>query len=246
MSKAVRLDKIRFDGDTQMREVLNGETVAEYRDAMKAGDEFPPIVVFFDGSDYWIGDGYHRWHAAGESGADKIACDVRQGSRRDAILFACSANSVHGMRRTNADKRKAVSTLLHDAEWVTWSDNEISKACGVSQPFVGKLRERLITVISSPSNRRGKDGKSRKAKAKPQPQLKATVAESDEPAEESAEQQDFASDPAAINEPEQHPLYVLIELAQRHDIQLAAVIERWPYLACIYKQRIHTLATIGE
>lgn len=44
------------------------------------------------------------------------------------------------MRRTNADKRRAVETLLRDDEWGKWSDNEIARRCGVSQPFVSKLR----------------------------------------------------------------------------------------------------------
>lgn len=46
------------------------------------------------------------------------------------------------------DKRRAVLTLMEDAEWSKWSDNKIAEKCGVSQPFVGKLRESLITVIS--------------------------------------------------------------------------------------------------
>src|SRR3990167_6909255 len=150
-----------------MRDGLNGDTVGEYRDPLKGGAKFPPLVVFFDGSDYWIGDGYHRWHAAGEAGFDSLSCDVRQGSRRDAVLYACSANSSHGLRRTNADKHKAVKTLLLDAEWVTWSDVVISDKCGVSHPFVGKLRTQLATVASSTGKRTGKDGKRRKAKRKP-------------------------------------------------------------------------------
>ena len=32
---------------------------------------------------------------------------------------------------TNADKRRAVETLLNDAEWATWSDREIARQCGV-------------------------------------------------------------------------------------------------------------------
>jgi hypothetical protein len=123
--------------------------------------------VFFDGSEYWLGDGYHRWHAAREADITSFRCDIRQGSRRDAILFACSANVLHGLRRKNADKHRAVMTLLNDAEWSTWSDNVIAEKCGVSHPFVGKLRSQLVTVTSSTTKRRGKDGKSRRSKQTP-------------------------------------------------------------------------------
>nr|WP_244557034.1 hypothetical protein [Fulvimarina manganoxydans] len=67
--------------------------------------------------------------------------DIRQGTRRDAILHSVGANATHGMRRTNADKRRAVTRLLEDAEWAAWSDREIARRCGVSQPFVGSMRE---------------------------------------------------------------------------------------------------------
>lgn len=167
--KSLKLSAIKFDADTQMRDGLNGDTVADYRDAMKAGDEFPPLVVFFDGSEYWLGDGYHRWHAASEAGLSSFKCDIRQGSRRDAILWACGANGSHGLRRNNVDKHRAVKTLLLDAEWVTWSDHVIAEKCGVSHPFVGKLREQLVTVTSCSGSRKGKDGKSRKANRKLKP-----------------------------------------------------------------------------
>jgi hypothetical protein len=58
------------------------------------------------------------------------------------------ANQSHGLRRTNDDKRRAVMTLLNDEEWGGWSANEISKRCGVSQPFVSQIKSSLITVIS--------------------------------------------------------------------------------------------------
>ena len=38
--------------------------------------------------------------------------------------------------------------MLSDAEWTTWSDKTIARHCGVTQPFVSKLRASLITVIS--------------------------------------------------------------------------------------------------
>lgn len=51
-----------------------------------------------------------------------------------------AANACHGQRRTNEDKRRAVMVLLNDAEWGKWSDNEVARRAGVSQPFVSGLR----------------------------------------------------------------------------------------------------------
>jgi hypothetical protein len=44
------------------------------------------------------------------------------------------------LRRSNADKRRAVETLLADPEWMTWSDNAIAKACAVSPRTVSAIR----------------------------------------------------------------------------------------------------------
>ncbi len=59
------------------------------------------------------------------------------------MLFSVSANATHGLRRTNADKRRAVETLLNDEEWGNWSDREVARRCGVSHPFVINIRKNL-------------------------------------------------------------------------------------------------------
>lgn len=35
-----------------------------------------------------------------------MATEVLRGTKRDAILYSVGANSTHGLRRTNADKRR--------------------------------------------------------------------------------------------------------------------------------------------
>lgn len=147
---ALRIDQIRTDGGTQSRAAINEATVAEYAEAM--ADEntvFPPVVVYFDGRDHWLADGFHRLEAWKRIGRTEIPVDVRQGDRRRAILHSVAANTAHGLRRTNEDKRRAVLTLLEDDEWRQWSDSEIARRCVVSQPFVGKMREALTQNVLS-------------------------------------------------------------------------------------------------
>ena len=60
----IPLSKIRIDGDTQPRLEVLPEIVDVYRRQMRKGADFPPVEVVFDGSDYWLCDGFHRYKAA--------------------------------------------------------------------------------------------------------------------------------------------------------------------------------------
>lgn len=140
MSIKMFVSSIRIDGGTQSRSAINEQVVSEYVEALKGGATFPPVTVFHDGADHWLGDGFHRYHAHRQAGMDSIAADIRDGTRRDAVLFSVGANGSHGLRRTNEDKRKSVQTLLDDPEWAQWSDRQIADACDVSAPFVGAMR----------------------------------------------------------------------------------------------------------
>lgn len=132
-----------MDGGTQPRAAIDDTTARDYADAMTEGAQFPPVVIFYDGSDHWLADGFHRVHAALLCGLLDIDADVRQGTRRDAVLYSVGANADHGMRRTNADKRRAVEVLLRDAEWGSWSNREVARRCGVADTFVADMKASL-------------------------------------------------------------------------------------------------------
>ena len=144
----IPLDEIEAGGSTQMRVAgIDPAVVADYGDAMEAGAVFPPIIVFFDGTAYWPGDGFHRIEAARRVDRENISADVRDGGQRDALLLAASANATHGLRRTQADKRRSVETLLRAPEWSRWSDREIGKKCAVDHKTVAKVRRELTGGI---------------------------------------------------------------------------------------------------
>ena len=137
------LPQIRTDGGTQLRCRHDEKLLLEYSEAMLRGEPFPPLVVFTDGTDYWLADGFHRLEAARRAGWLEVTVDVRAGTRRDAVLYAAGANAQHGLRRTSADKRRAVQAVLEDPEWRCWSDREIAHRCAVDHKTVGDLRRKL-------------------------------------------------------------------------------------------------------
>lgn len=115
---------------------------------MIKGDQFPPLVVFHDGESHWLASGFHRYAAAAAANYGEVEVDVRQGTRRDAVLFSAGVNAEHGLRRTNDDKRRAVRKLLEDDEWREQSDGWIAAAARVSDRFVATLREELFPAAS--------------------------------------------------------------------------------------------------
>ena len=140
----IELSKIRIDGGTQAREKISTDIVAQYAEDIGAGADFPAVELFYDGKDYWLADGFHRYFAAKRAGARTILEHVTPGTMRDAILFSLGANGKHGLPPSNADKRKAIDTMLGDPEWSKWSDTAIAKACFVTHKTVSARRASIL------------------------------------------------------------------------------------------------------
>ena len=69
---------------------LDPERVARYRHSI---DELPPVVVFETEGGLPLADGYHRLAAALAEGREIVECEVRQGSRREALEYAVTVGA---------------------------------------------------------------------------------------------------------------------------------------------------------
>jgi len=136
----LQIDLIRTDGGTQAREQMNEEAIAEYADLMANNVDFPPLSVVDDGQTLWLADGFHRLEAAKRNGATRVLANVERGTMVDAILAAAASNAGHGVRRTNADKKRAVAMVLSLPGYSDKSDREIARLCAVTHPFVAACR----------------------------------------------------------------------------------------------------------
>jgi ParB-like chromosome segregation protein Spo0J len=191
MSQLLKLSSIVINANTQSREAINDDVVAEYAERMREGDKFPPVVVFHDGSKYFLADGFHRVLAAERNDFRDILADVRKGTRADALKYSLGANITHGLKRTNADKRHAIGIALR--EFPELSDRAIAEMCGVSNQSVANHRPQVSKIdTSTPPKRVGLDGKQYPS-AKPAPapaQPEPTPAPAPEPEPEDEEDGD--------------------------------------------------------
>jgi hypothetical protein len=138
--KKLNLLTIKIDGGTQARVSLNQDVVKEYAESMREGDVFPPVTVFFDGSDYWLADGFHRYFATKANALTSIDAEVKNGTLDDAILFAFSANGKRGLSMTFEDNRNIIYAMLRHPEWSKWTNTAIAKHIGVSSMTVGRVK----------------------------------------------------------------------------------------------------------
>lgn len=209
-SQLVPLDEIDFDSHPEIQSRADGlseEVVKEYMEKYeplrglaeppKGMDEFslydstgmPRLqVVTPDNATFWLASGFHRRDALERIGCKvAIPVDVFNGNLVDAQYLSMTANKSHGLRRTNADKRKAAVLALNHPWTHELSDRAIADEIGVSHIFVGTIRKELQnedtrineeskstgngfqleggknSLPSTPAKRVGKDGKARKA-----------------------------------------------------------------------------------
>ncbi len=159
---ALPIDMITIDKKVQLRRIEK-TVVTSYTEDMKAGAIFPALTVFNEkGTEvFTLADGQHRLIAAERAGLTEVDCVVKPGTWHDAFLHHCGANTEHGYRRTNKEKRKVVEQALLDPELEGWSFERIGDLCRVSPRTVsaahtdlqldGKLKGRTVVT--------GKDGK---------------------------------------------------------------------------------------
>lgn len=173
--KAIRVDQLDVEKGIQIRSGLNKAIVKEYVEAMSAEYTFPPIVAFESnpGEPLVIVDGFHRLASAVKAGADKIMVEVRQGDRAAALKAALVANTAHGLRRSNRDKKRAIEVAIN--EFPNLSARQYAEMCQVSPDLASRVLRGQVSEndTSTSTTRMGRDGKSYPAvprrKLKPSP-----------------------------------------------------------------------------
>ena len=138
----------------QTRAALNEDTVQDYADAMERGDKFPAVTVFTDGAEYYLADGFHRVEALRRIGKKSVVAELRDGDFKAALLFALKANSTHGLRRTNADKRHALEMAWNAREELFGGEPSIAllaETCGVSVETVKRFRKEQGGTLCHPA-----------------------------------------------------------------------------------------------
>ncbi len=140
----VEVNSLTADPAIQPREELSLDIIAQYAEDMRDGDAFPAVTVFEnpDSGERVLADGFHRFLAAKQAGVLTLRAEIHQGTRGDARWHAVGANRAHGLRRSNADKRKAVRLALEMHP--EYSDEKIGGHVGVHRQTVLAMRHEVV------------------------------------------------------------------------------------------------------
>lgn len=162
----IKIADIIQDPDLQLRVQMDAYVVEDYAEKIKRGKLFPPVTVFkADDGKLLLADGWHTFEATIKSGQNEITANVRSGGKLDALKYAAGANSGHGLRRNNQDKRRGVKAILK--EFSDWSNRQIAEVCDVSDVFVGRVRTEVEQSSSNKNDTRvGRDGVTRRVPTK--------------------------------------------------------------------------------
>lgn len=139
-TEPLSIDLLTIDKGTQVRVKISEETVEDYAAKLEGSKGWPfdkPIVVFHDGTDYLVADGFHRTLAAQRVNRASVPCEVRKGTARDAVIFGMTANDTHGLRMSRADKRKCVEWLLDNGGKMT--QEKVAETAGVTRQTVSRI-----------------------------------------------------------------------------------------------------------
>jgi hypothetical protein len=119
------LKNINLDVELQPREDIDHDLIDEYAEALEAGDEFPPVVVFKNGdAKPLLADGWHRYYAHQSAKRPEIAVEIREGDRVDAFRYSLQANATHGRKRSNETIRRSYDRAIKAGVLVDSADSD--------------------------------------------------------------------------------------------------------------------------
>jgi len=128
----IKLDEIIFDKEIYPRDRINWYKVAEYVEAIQAGEQFPPLIV--EKNSKKILDGIHRFYAYRKTGVEEVEVEFREVNEKRLMLVAGMLNSRHGLPLSYSEKRYVAMETAKLDESIT--QVELAKSLGVSQQTI--------------------------------------------------------------------------------------------------------------
>lgn len=130
-----------FDEDVYPRMKVGWLTAYQYAQAIKAGAEFPAIIVGFYKDRYYVIDGWHRVEAHRVLKEQMIQAIIYEySSKRDMFADAVVLNVVHGRQLSVQERVRIVDTLKE----MDFTRIEIGELVRIPTDKLGRFEARVI------------------------------------------------------------------------------------------------------
>jgi ParB-like chromosome segregation protein Spo0J len=139
----VPLDDITRDESLQPRQGVKEAHVRAIQDAIEAGVDIAPIVLYQLGDTLALVDGWHRYAAHQRAGKGKIRADIYEGDREDATAHAGAANVGDKLGLTASEKVSFLKAILRLPKYAKRSDRALGRMVGTSPRTVAKYRTEM-------------------------------------------------------------------------------------------------------
>jgi hypothetical protein len=139
------LTDIRVDADMQARAEMDWPHVNQLARYIKDGVQMAdPLLVYFDGTYYWLVDGFHRYSAMMQvDGIPDPTCKIVEGTKQEAEVEAMGQNGSHGKPLTRAERNQNAIDVLGHPLCADWTSEQIGLHVGLSESTVHRVRTRL-------------------------------------------------------------------------------------------------------
>lgn len=145
------LKAITIDPTLQSRVSTDMEDAKSFSEAMLRGDIFPPVDVVRDqDSNYWLYNGFHRYHGAKNAGLKSIRARIIEGTKQDAYVLSAGSNKEFSKKRSPEDIKKACLMLFALPEWWGRSDTAIGRHVGTTSKTVARHRAEYSQTSNVP------------------------------------------------------------------------------------------------
>ncbi len=165
MRKLIYLADIDLKNSPPVRAQLREDVVQEYAEYYTARVAMPLPHLFMAKNEKWylVADGLHRIHAQAKLGRKAVEAEIHEGTFEDALKFALLANTRHGLRRSNEDKRQCIWSAI--TMFPAASNSQIAAMAAVDDHTVAAVRKEMETAgkVEPAPVRTAADGKKRKA-----------------------------------------------------------------------------------
>lgn len=139
--KIIKIGKLAFDPEIYPRMEVQWLTAYQYAQAMRVGDEFPPITVgSFEGKLYVI-DGWHRIEAKKLLKQEHIQAVIKSyKDKKEMFLDAIKSNIQHGRQLSTHEKVR----LVHKLQEMAFELNQISQIVKIPLDKIELFQARVI------------------------------------------------------------------------------------------------------